>query len=111
VSIFPRFQAIALLSGCVYFSILINRPFCSHRFRESLPELQIKTHCKRIRSKRHGKRTAEVLFGSAICFINGLFFTTEVPIAIGIGDTIPAHFERILVNMGLFSSSKMPVSH
>jgi len=107
VSIFPRFQAIALLSGCVYFSILINRPFCSHRFRESLPELQIKTHCKRIRSKRHGKRTAEVLFGSAICFINGLFFTTEEDF----GDTIPAHFERILVNMGLFSSSKMPVSH
>jgi len=45
----------------------------------------------RIPSKRHGKRTAEVLFGSAICFINGLFFTAEEDF----GDTIPAHFERI----------------
>jgi len=44
-----------------------------------------------IRSKRHGKRTAEVLFGSAISFINGLFFTAEEDF----GDTIPAHFERI----------------
>ena len=60
-----------------------------------MAEILIKSPSICIRSKGHGKRTAEVLFGSAKCFINGHFFSAKVPIAIGIGDTIPARFERI----------------